>query len=129
MTLLQFQPPADNQRGPAFLEGLLAGWVSLCGKQGMKLGIASDQGRIVFLLDVPADRQRVIAAQIANAYPGGQIAVLAERKPSPAPQPTRRTSAWLRLSPDVYPLKLHPSFVEEHSRDAIDPLEGLLEVI
>ena len=75
MTLLQFHPPADNQRGPAFLEGLLASWVSLCGKQGMKLGIASEQGRIVFLLDIPADRQDSIGRWLQQASPVTETAL------------------------------------------------------
>ena len=29
MTLLLFQPPADNERGPSYLEGLIAGWVAM----------------------------------------------------------------------------------------------------
>lgn len=128
MTLLKFHPPADNQRGPKFLESLIEGWVSLCGQEGIRLGINSDHGRIAFVVDVPDKRQRVVAAQLENAYPGGKSEVVQIRT-SADPANKHQSMGWLRLSPDVYPLKLHQSFVEEHSRDAMDPLEGLLEII
>ena len=100
----------------------------MCGQEGMRLGINSDHGRIVFLVDVPDKRQRVIAAQLENAYPGGKSEVVHSQS-NAEPAHHHRSVGWLRLSPDVYPLKLHQSFVEEHSRDAMDPLEGLLEII
>jgi len=76
MTRIKFHPPADNQRGPKFLESLIEGWVSLVGQKGIRLGIATDHGQIVFLVDVPSKRQRIIAAQLENAYPGGKSEVL-----------------------------------------------------
>lgn len=128
MTRIKFHPPADNERGPKFLESLIEGWVSLEGQEGIRLGINSDHGRIVFLVDVSDKRQRVIAAQLENAYPGGKSEVV-QFQSNTEPVHQHQTVGWLRLSPDVYPLKLHQSFVEEHSRDAMDPLEGLLEII
>ena len=124
--MLQFYPPANNERGPKFLEPLIEGWVSLAGEQGIRLGIASDRGQIVFIIDAPANRQRVIAAQLENAYPGGKSKVTEEKRKR---EHTIRTKAWLRLSPDVYPIKLHQAFVEEHTRESLDPLESLLEII
>ena len=126
MTLLQFYPPAYNERGPKFLEPLIEGWVALAGEQGIRLGIASDHGQIVFIVDAPANRQRVIAAQLENAYPGGKAKVIED---NPKQHHANRTTTRLRLSPDVYPLKLHQSFVEEHTRESLDPLESLLEII
>ena len=70
MTLLLFQPSADNERGPSFLEGLIAGWVAMAGTAGLQLGLASRHGRLVFLLQVGADRQAVLAAQLQNAFGG-----------------------------------------------------------
>lgn len=128
MTRIKFHPPADNQRGPKFLESLIEGWVSLVGQMGVRLGIATDHGQIVFLVDAPDKRQRVIAAQLENAYPGGKSEVIGETANYESLQ-QHKSVCWLRLSPDVYPLKLHQSFIEEHSRDAVDPLEGLLEII
>jgi hypothetical protein len=127
MTLIQFHPPADNIRGPAYLEPLIEGWVGLVGKEGIRLGIRSDHGTIAFLIDAPEQRQRVIAAQLANAFPGGKADTIADAVLNPKHQ--HSTTAWLRLTPDVYPLKLHHAFVEQHSREAFDALEGLLEVI
>ena len=137
MTLLLFQPPADNQRGPSYLEGLIAGWVAMTGEAGLSLGLMSRNGRIGFVLRVNADRQRVIAAQLLNAFPGSTVDVLPdsdwlhggslmEEAKQKAVAVCRR---FLRLTPDVLPLRLHQSFVEQHSREVIDPLEGLLEVL
>ena len=124
MVRLLFQPAADNQRGPKYLEGLIAGWASLCGRHGISVGLVSRRGRVQWQLDVPDDRQRLIAAQLVNAYPGSRIDVL--REPV---QSGRCYERWLRLSPDILPLKLHREFIEEHSREAIDPMDGLLEAI
>jgi hypothetical protein len=129
MTLIKFYPPADNQRGPKFFESLIEGWVSLCGKEGIRLGITTDKGQIAFLIDAPDRRQRIIAAQLENIYVGGKAEVIDRSLESSSQHDNNRSTAWLRLSPDVFPLKLHQSFVEEHSRDAMNPLEGLLEII
>lgn len=125
MAVIQFSPPADNERGPIFLERLIEGWVSLVGEEGIELGIASVSGQVVFQVSVPEKRQRVVAAQLANAYSGMKVTVLPLTQ-----KPLANTSiGWLRLSPDVFSLKLHHSFVEEHTRSAVDPLESLLEII
>lgn len=124
MTLLQFYPPADNQRGPTFLEPLIEGWVSLAGKEGIRLGIGCEKGQLVFLIDAPSNRQRIFAAQLENAFPGGKATVISQ--PTVLPH---KTKTWLRLSPDVYPLKLHEAFIEQHTRDPLDPLQGLFELV
>ena len=124
LTRLRFQPPADNQRGPKYLEGLLAGWTALVGESGVSLGIVSHRGRTEFVVDVPASRQRQVASQLANAHPGSRIEVedRADTLPIQATQ-------YLRLSPDVLPLRQHTEFIEDHSREAIDPLESLLDAV
>ena len=137
MTLLLFQPPADNERGPSYLEGLIAGWVAMTGDAGLSLGLASRDGRVAFVLRVNADRQRVIAAQVLNAFPGSRVdvvpdadelsSVLLEKRSLRSGMEIRRRS--LIMNPDVFSLRLHSSFVEQHSRETIDPLEALLEVL
>ena len=136
MIVLLFQPPADNERGPSFLEGLVAGWVAMAEAEGLALGLASRQGRLAFVVRVHEQRQRVIAAQILNAFPGSSIDVIAEQdwlRGQAAGEAAQAASVvckrYLRLTPDVLPLRLHHSFIEQHSREAIDPLEGLLEVL
>ena len=137
MTLLLFQPPADNERGPSYLEGLIAGWVAMTGDAGLSLGLASRDGRVAFVLRVNADRQRVIAAQVLNAFPGSRVdvvpdadelsSVLLEKRSLRSGMEIRRRS--LIMNPDVFSLRLHSSFVEQHSRETIDPLEALLDVL
>ena len=124
MTFIQFIPPAENQRGPAHLQSLLEGWIALAGKEGIRLGIASVNGELRFLIDAPGKRQRIIASQLENAYPGGKAVVS-------TPQSSKRfvTTRWLRLSPDVWPIKLHSDFVDSDSPANLDPLEGLFEMI
>lgn len=137
MTLLLLQPPADNERGPSYLEGLIAGWVAMTGDSGLSLGLASRDGRVAFVLRVNGDRQRVTAAQVLNAFPGSSVdvlsdsdeltSVLLEKGLLRSGMEVRRRS--LMLNPDVFSLRLHSSFVEQHSRETIDPLEALLEVL
>ena len=76
MTLILFQPPADNERGPSYLEGLIAGWVAMTGTLGLSLGLVSRSGRVGFALRMSAERQRVIASQLLNAFPGSSVDVL-----------------------------------------------------
>lgn len=38
-------------------------------------------------------------------------------------------TSWLWFSPDALPLRVHASFVEEHSREAVDPIEAILEQV
>jgi hypothetical protein len=128
MTRIKFYPPAENERGPKAIENLIESWVSIVGEQGIRLGITSDHGSVSFIIDVPDKRQRLVAAQLANAYPGGRSEVMSGVS-NEGNKGRHRSVGWLRLSPDVYPLKLHQEFVEEHSRDALDPLESLLEII
>ncbi len=137
MIVLLFQPPADNERGPSFLEGLIAGWVAMAEAEGLALGLASRQGRLAFVVRVHEQRQRVIAAQILNAFPGSSsMGVISEQdwlRGQGAGDLAQGVSIvckrHLRLTPDVLPLRLHHSFIEQHSREAIDPLEGLLEML
>lgn len=129
MTRLVFRPSADNERGPKYLEGLIAGWASMVGRESLSLGLMSEQGRLVFLLEVPAQQQRMIASQLANAFPGSSVEVLRETVESTEVRNRFTQQRCLRLSPDVLPLKLHQQFVEEHSREAVDPIEGLLEAV
>ena len=96
----------------------------MCDEEGIRLGIASHDGQVVFLIDAPDRCQRIVAMQLANAFPGGRIEVFNDPSQDP-----KTSSRWLRLSPDVFPLKQHAAFVEGHSREAIDPLESLLEAI
>ncbi len=67
--------------------------------QGIKLGLSSRHGRVQFLLEAPEQCQRVIAMQLANAYPRGQVEIS-----SPITL-QRKQSSWLRLSPDILLLK------------------------
>lgn len=124
MALIQFIPPSNNERGPAHLQSLLEGWIALAGKEGIRLGLSSENGELRFLIDFPGRRQRIIASQLENAYPGGK-AVVARPKPAKHSKTTR----WLRLSPDVWPIKLHSDFVDSDSSANLDPLEGLFEMI
>ena len=123
MTLLAFHPPADNERGPEHFEALLGGWMAMSQGQGIKLGLSSREGRVQFLLDVPENCQRVIAMQLANAYPPGRVEIT-----SPITLENKQ-STWLRLSPDVLLLKTYASFSTGQSQRTLDPLEALLEVI
>ncbi len=124
MTRLLFQPPAENERGPEWLLNLFDGWLAFCGESGFQLGIHSEFGRIEFLLDVPESAQRLVAAQLQTAYPGSRVIVVDTR----AEQKASWTS-WLRLSPDVHPLKSFQGVTDSMSHAAIDPISPLLEVL
>ena len=125
MTRLLFHPPADCERGPKYLEGLIAGWSTLVGREGFTLGFTSRAGNASFVIDVPSDRQRLIVSQLVNAFPGSSAEVL----PETDSRLKHTVVRYLRLSPDVIPLVLHEQFVEVHSREAVDPIEGLLEAV
>ncbi len=88
--------------------------------------MVSENGTLKFLLNVPAESQRTIASQLSNAFPGSRVEVLPEPVIS---RVSTRCDRWLRLSPDVLPLVVHQQFVEEHSREAVDPLETLMETM
>ncbi|MDB4614250.1 DUF87 domain-containing protein, partial [bacterium] len=125
MTRFLFQPPADCERGPKYLEGLIAGWSTMVGRESFTLGFTSRAGNASFVIDVPGDRQRLIVSQLVNAFPGSSAEVL----PETDRRLKHRVVRYLRLSPDVIPLVLHEQFVEVHSREAVDPIEGLLEAV
>lgn len=109
----------------------------MTGTLGLSLGLVSRSGRVGFALRVGAERQRVIASQLLNAFPGSSVEVLPDSdwlnggflKDVQARKSIAVCRRALMLNPDVLPLRLHGSFVEQHSRDVIDPLEALLEVI
>ncbi len=124
MPRLFFQPPADNERGPAWLLNLFDGWLAFWADAGFQLGIHSEFGRIEFLLDVPDSAQRLVAAQLQTAYPGSRVVVI-----EPATDNRAAWTSWLRLIPDVFPLKPFNSTPDDVGREAIDPLAPLLEVL
>lgn len=90
---------------------------------GFQLGLVTRRGRVSFLIAAPDRCLRIIAMQLSNAYPGGQIEAI---QPSKLP---RRHTRWLRLSPDVLSLRGYDSFQEVAASKLMDPLESLLEVI
>jgi hypothetical protein len=73
----------------------------MSGEEGIRLGIACQTGQVVFLIDAPERCQRIVAMQLANAFPGGRSEVVNFDQADLNPN-----SRWLRMSPDVKPFNL-----------------------
>jgi hypothetical protein len=130
VTLLLFSPQASNERGPKYLEAFIASLVAMPLRTRWSLGIGTREGRAVLLLRVPDSQQRRIAASLSNAYPGSSVTPIADNDRIHQLATVRTVGcSRLCLSPDVLPLRLHSSFVEEHSREAVDTVEAILEQV
>ncbi len=125
--LVHLHAPADQVRGPQYLEAALDAWhqTSDRRRRSITLAMAWDGDQVRLSLDGPAESLRPLVEQLADAYPDCRFTRVAEE----IPETPASWSARLRLTPDVFPLRTFTQFEDRLNRNLADPLSGLLSAL
>lgn len=127
--LLSLRLPADNQRGPLYLDLAFATLhqanstreplTFLCARQGDEIGIFCRCSDAL---------GRVVASQLSAAYPDGILRELPDTALEP-PTSCRTWSVDLLLKPDLFPLRRYVEFEDTVNRVTADPLAAVLAAL
>ncbi|MFH0851304.1 MAG: hypothetical protein V1876_00975 [Candidatus Peregrinibacteria bacterium] len=125
--LLKIRPALENERGPLYVESMIASLHSFRGRSarvGLEIGVCVDRKIALF---VRADEETVglIESQLYAQFPDVDIEELQE-DPFAAAEDECAVSADLTLhAPEIFPIKRHPQFDDMLARVNIDPIAGI----
>jgi len=118
--------PANNTRGPRYLEKALAALHQARPRHSVRLRYALHQQQVGLMIDCePLDRDAVLEPIVAS-YPQASIVVVPAEEPAPG-QAT--WSASVQLRPELYPILRHAQFEDLLNHTFADPVSGLLRSI
>jgi hypothetical protein len=123
--LLRITASAFNDRGPVFMEQVLAALhQGIRGGETLSLNLLRDGQTIATACDVPAGMQQLVTTQLLAHYPSAKVERMNE-----SPAGDTIWSAELTLRPEIFPIKRHPQFRELSNQPNADPLSGLLSAL
>ncbi len=127
LVLVHLHAPADQTRGPQYLEAALDAWLQTANPRRTPIALAMtwDADQVRLSLDGPTESLRPLIEQLADAYPDCRFTRVAEE----IEQYPSSWSARLRLTPDIFPLRTFPQFEDRLNRNLADPLAGLLSAL
>lgn len=122
--LLALRVPADNTRGPLFMEQALAGiHAGNPRRLPITFGMTCAGGAVHLYCDVPSDLKPLVEGQLYAQFPDASLTPLDR---DPVPEGHVVCSADLTLDGFVFPIKRHAQFDDPlHGRTA-DPIAALL---
>ncbi len=118
-----FSVPADNDRGPQYLDQALAAVHSALGRRDrLCLMVESKGGEVSLGVECTPRLIPTISRQLYAAYPDAKL------HPAPVHTPgvVRR---FLRSSSDLFPLKRYAQFEDALNRQVADPITALLVAV
>ncbi len=125
--LLALRVPADNPRGPLFMEQALAGIHQGNPKRlPISCGITSRGEDITLFCRVPDAMQTMVEQQLYAQFPDCAIETLAE---STRVEGNMTWTRHLDLKPYLYPIRRFSQFEDALGRQLADPLSALLAAI
>ncbi len=125
--LVALRVPADNPRGPLFMEQALAGiHQGNTKRRPISCGMTSSEGNVTLFCRFPQEMKGLIENQLYAQFPDSAIVPL----PEPArPEGHCTWSAEVSLTPYMFPIRRFGQFEDGLSRQLADPLSGLLAAI
>ena len=100
--LVAIRTPADNERGPRYMEKVLAAIHQTgAGREPIQLEYGHHGGEVGLFLRFPSDLRRLILEPFAAKYPACRFAEVTASRGAALP-----SSVWyvhVRLSPELYP--------------------------
>lgn len=125
--LLKIRPALENERGPLYVESMIASLHSFKGRSaqvGLEIGVGKDR-KIALFVRADEDTVGLIESQIYAQFPDVDIEQLHE-DPFVASDEEEALSADLALhAPEIFPIKRHPQFDDMLARVNIDPIAGI----
>ncbi|MFO0966117.1 MAG: type IV secretion system DNA-binding domain-containing protein [Gemmataceae bacterium] len=119
--------PADNNRGPLFMEHALAGIHQGIGRRtSITFGIETIDGSVSLTCRFPAELQRLVESQLFAQYPDAGCTLVAEPQRAPGSQ------TWhveVTLAPTLFPIRRHAQFEDNLNRQLADPMSALIAAV
>jgi hypothetical protein len=127
--LLALSVPADNDRGPQYMEHAVAAIHQANSRRlPMEFGFARHQKNVTLLVRSPPELTAAAASQLAAHYPAATISRLADDALA-GPPGSSTWSAELRLTPHLFPIRRYPQFDDTLNRNVSDPLTAIFATL
>ncbi len=118
--------PANNERGPRYLEKALAAIHQARPRQPVSLVYGVREEQIGLFVRCGAVDRAVVIEPIVAAYPEATVAVVEEWSPA---ADRYRSMAVVELIPELFPILRHAQFEDLLNHDFADPVSGLLRTL
>lgn len=121
------QVPADNERGPAFMESVLRLFhKAFAGREAITLDLQTNRGELILSIGCSDEMRAIVQSALLDAYPGVILV------PAPAHLNQHFPTTWcrdVRLSPDVLRFRTFSEFPSLFGQGPVDPLAVMLSAI
>lgn len=119
--------PADNDRGPQYMEQALATIHQANTKRlPIEFGFGVHRGTVALRCRFPTELAATVTSQLAAHYPAATVERVTE-DPAKPPE-SREWSIELRLHPDLFPIRRYAQFDDPLNRNVSDPLTGIFRL-
>lgn len=123
-----FAAPATNDRGPRYMERVLAAIHQAGGlTEPFAFRYAAVEGRIGLVLEFAAADEELVCGPVAAHYPNCSLTKIASLDRPPPEWATWTAS--VRLRPEIFPTLRHAQFEDALNRTYADPITGLLRAV
>jgi len=128
IVLVAIRTPADNQRGPRYMEKVFAAIHQAgAGHEAIQLEYGHHSGEVGLFLQFPDDLRRLILEPFAAKYPACRFAQITGSRAAGSP-----SSLWyadLHLSPELHPILRHAQFEDLLTGSYEDPIDAILKAV
>jgi hypothetical protein len=123
--LLRITASAFNDRGPLYMEQVLAGLHEAMRTSDVTtLSLRREQAWVGITCDVPPPLKQLVTTQLLSQYPSALVG-----REEPLHDALPMWTAELMLQADIFPLKRHPQFADAATQASADPLSGILSAL
>jgi len=120
--------PADNDRGPQYMEQALATIHQANTKRlPIEFGFGVHRGTVALRCRFSTELAATVTSQLAAHYPAATVERVTE-DPAKPPE-SREWSIELRLHPDLFPIRRYAQFDDPLNRNVSDPLTGIFAAL
>lgn len=134
--LLRIRPSFPDQdevsasRGPLMMEAVLSSLHSLKKKDGaIGLEIGMNEGKIALFARCSERASSLVESQLYAQYPDAEIEPIPADTFDPKPGDIVLSQELLLSDPELYPIKRHPQYVDQATRQTIDTIAGITSAL
>lgn len=121
------QVPADNERGPAFMESVLRLLhKAFAGREAITLDLQTRRGELMLAIGCSDEMRAIVQSALLDAYPGMILIPAATQLTQDHPVVWWRA---IRLSLDVLRFRTFPEFPSTTGHGQVDPMAVILSAI
>ena len=127
--LFALSVPADNDRGPQYMEQALAAiHQANPDRLPVEFSFGLLQRTVVLFCRFPPELAAVVTSQLSAYYPTATISQIPDGTTTP-PNEFQTWSTELRLHPDLFPIRRYSQFDDVLNRNVSDPLTGVFAAL